>query len=607
MSYPQDDPTRPSAPPAWTPVSTPPGGAPPPGGPPQWTPGSPQQPLFAVDPPRRRGRSLRWALAAAVTAIVLVAGVALAFFANSSQTTAALGPTFLPATTVAYVEARLDLPGDQRNNLVSFLGRFPGLADPATFEQKVNDTLDRLTRQSSAEQLVYTRDIKPWFEGEISIGITSLPTALATGGGAQDVPFVGALSVSDRGALERFMATVRVQLQAQGATFTEVEHGGTLIVTAAGATPVSYAITDDLLYFAVDVGQIQAALDVRAGTQPSLGESEPFKSRFAKLPAERLGAFFVDLSFLPAALAMTGSLEQLGIEPEALPTAIVGSLRVEADRVTADLHALLGTGSPVPPSRTTALAQRMPAGTMFYTEQRDVGAAIGTVMRQVKAMGVLPPDQLTQLELALGVPAEDAFAWVQDAALAVSVDGDRFTLGLVATVTDETLAAQRIASINTLVRAGIALSGGVPAEVVDETVAGATLTTIRATEDAPVEDLPFEPSVSYTLSEGVFYLGVGDFVAGALQRPEAEALASDARYTSAVEAAGGATNSGVVYLDLVGVREAAERSAFAAGGGQADQQYQTEIKPYLEPFDRLVLVYAARDGAIETRLVLLVR
>ncbi len=244
---------------------------------------------------------------------------------------------------------------------------------------------------------------------------------------------------------------------------------------------------------------------------------------------------------------------------------------------------------------------------MFYTEQRDVGAAIGTIMRQVKAMGVLPSDQLTQLELALGVPAEEAFAWVQDAALAVSVDGDRFTVGLVATVTDETLAAQRIASINTLVRAGIALSGEVPVEVVDETVAGATLTTIRATDDAPVEDLPLEPSVSYTLSDGVFYLGLGDFVAGALQRPAAEALVSDARYTSAVEAAGGATNSGVVYLDLVEVREAAERFAFAAVGGPADQQYQTEIKPYLEPFDRLVLVYAARDGAIETRLVLLVR
>ncbi len=105
--------------------------------------GAPLPPVTPVSRPK----PVRWIVALLATALVVATGVGLAMLATGSRTTTAQGPTFLPPDTMVYMETRLDLPGDQRENLIAFMGKFPGFADPAAFDLKVNDTLDRLTRE----------------------------------------------------------------------------------------------------------------------------------------------------------------------------------------------------------------------------------------------------------------------------------------------------------------------------------------------------------------------------------------------------------------------------------------------------------------------------
>lgn len=566
---------------------------------------------------KRGGGPIRWIVAIAVTLIIAVAAAGLAIVAIGARTTTAVGPSFLPASTVAYMEARLDFPGDQRDRLVELIGRFPGFDDPANFDLKINDALDKFLGDSSGGLVSYTRDIKPWFTGEVSIGVTDAPEMDTLDNGAFDPPVVMGLGVSDRAALDRFVALLRVQAEAAGATFTQSEHAGATIVSwdagSASLGAVSFAVTDDVLLVAMAEEQVRTALDVRSKTQPSLAEAESFSSRIAALPAERLGAVYLDLGFLRQALekvmdSLAGpAAAGLGlIDLDQLPSHLVAALRAEGDRIVLDTRITPGTAAPALSVRATTLAERMPATTVFYAESRDVGRTLQLVISQLKArMGdQIPDSQLRQIEEFLGTPVEDFLTWIADGGLGVSVDGDQIGVGMVATVTDEAVAIERVARLSAAISAASLLSN-VPFEVDEETVGDARLTTISLVSEAAdpsiLGDLPFTPSLSYAVYDGIFYLGLSDFVRGAVQRQAAESLASTDAYMTAVEAAGGATNSGVAYMDIASLRATIERQLpEEARAGYEDRQ------PYLAPLDRLVVVGTAADADIATRVVLFV-
>ena len=55
-----------------------------------------------------------------------------------AQTGSHRWPDLLPATAVAYGELRLDLPGDQHDQLAAFMAHFPGFDDPASFDTKLD-------------------------------------------------------------------------------------------------------------------------------------------------------------------------------------------------------------------------------------------------------------------------------------------------------------------------------------------------------------------------------------------------------------------------------------------------------------------------------------
>jgi hypothetical protein len=577
--------------------------------------GAPLPPVTPVSRPK----PVRWIVALLATALVVATGAGLAMLATGSRTTAAQGPTFLPPETMVYMETRLDLPGDQRENLIAFMGKFPGFADPAAFDLKVNDTLDRLTRESTQGEYSYAADIKPWFDGEVAIGITDVPELPGVSGddvidGAEVPDFVGSLSVADRAALEAFLVRLRADLTE--ATYVETAHGDVTIVTyqdhAAPDPLFSYAVTDESLLFAAQAADLMAALDVRSGAQPSLAGAAGFQERFAGLPSERLSALYVDLrgyrqvleSQLSEVDEATRAMFSDGLHR--LPDSVAATLRVEGDRMVADMVWSDADGATTPTARSTSLAARMPSTSAFYLESRDVGQTIKTTVEQAMAQfdEMLLESQLEQVEDFLGAPTEDFLLWLEDTAVSVSLDGDQVSFGMAATITDTTIAAQRVERLTTAVRAAAAF-GEVPFEIEEVDVAGSLVTTIQPVSDPSFplpDDLPFEPSLSYGIHEDVFYLGMGDFVTDAMQQSESDSLAGNAAYSTALEASGGDTNTGVMYLDIASIRSFGERMVPDAERAE----YDLEAKPYLEALDRFIMTGITTDGGNAARALLYV-
>jgi hypothetical protein len=617
MSHPSEDPSRPATS-VWRPDAAASGGPAP------WQLGD-RDTVGTVPPARRRRGPLRWIVALLATALVATAGIGVALFAAGGQTANTIGASFLPSGSVAYVEGRLDLPGDQRENLVRFVGRFPGFADPSNFQLKIDETLDKYTREASDGRYVWSTDIRPWFEGEFAVGLLEWPEvddlradrAESRTGGTPTPRFVGALGIADRVALDAFLGRLRQDAGDRGVTFAERDHGGTTIVSAeteSAAERVAYAATDDLFLFGMDAADVAVALDTLAGG-PSLADDEAFAVRMAKLPEQRLGAFYMDTGAFAAALEavvdeipggmLGGGVGECAFSLEQVPTAMAGALRVEGDRMMVDTRMVPGSRAPEMPVRDSGLDDRMPASTVAYVEQRDLGRTIRCVVEQVKTFTGLTDDQLRQIEEFLGTPVEDFLDWVADAGLAVALDGEHVSFGLVTTVTDVSVATQRIARLTAAINAA-AVFGDVPFEVVDEQVAGATLTTVRLRSDSPMPlppDLPIDPSLSWTVHDGRFVLGTSDFVRDVVERDPADGLASTEAYRTALDAAGGASNAGTLYVDVASIVAAAER----AMPDESRAHYEREIRPYLAPLDRLIAVAGMDAEELTTRTLLFVR
>ena len=68
--------------------------------------------------------------------------------------------------------------------MAQFLSKFPGFADQAALDSKLDEVLDRLIGDGTKGKQTFTKDIKPWFDGQLAFAVGPLPAM--TGGDAQD-------------------------------------------------------------------------------------------------------------------------------------------------------------------------------------------------------------------------------------------------------------------------------------------------------------------------------------------------------------------------------------------------------------------------------------
>ena len=259
----------------------------------------------AAAPVASRPARGRWIVALLATGFVVAVAAALVFLAGGPTPSGA--PAYLPANTLVYSEARLDLPGDQRQKAAEFLSHFPGFDDKAALDRKIDETLDRFFRDGTGGRYSYTGDLKPWFGGQVSVALLDLPNTDSRAAGA---PVLALVSISDRAKAQAALDKLRGEAQTTGASFRSEDYKGTTIWSVeastrgrqAGPQRAEYALTNDMLLVSLQTGGVKAALDRKGGAGDVLGRSRAYTEGTRGLRDDRVGAFYLGTAAFKAAL-----------------------------------------------------------------------------------------------------------------------------------------------------------------------------------------------------------------------------------------------------------------------------------------------------------------
>jgi hypothetical protein len=561
----------------------------------------------AVPPPgapvRPRGL-VRWGVAVGTLAVVVgVVSIAVVLLAAGSVGSAIRG--WLPPDTVAYLEVRADLPGDQRSNVADLLARFPGFADRATLETKIDETIERLLDDSGVR---WTQDVKPWFGGEFGLVVTS---AIFDAAAELDEPgpFEPAAPPEDGAALlvavrDAAAASAWVATQVEGDVRTETYAGGELtLVAGPEGTMMAFAARNDVLVLGGE-GTVRAVLDT--GGASRVGDSEPFAAGRRAAPGAYLGFGYVDLAaFIDGALEAAGEAAELpqACLDEALaaaPAWAVGSVRAEDDLLAFTSTVAEVGERPATAATASVIAEHLPDTTVVALGTREFGPSLLAWLDRLERLLTCDPEAAEIIDqLLVGLAAfggADALAgWAGDAAFALDFGDRGWTGGFAATAADEAAAGralQQVRSILALAGAG----GDVGIQVREEPYGEGALLLIEVQSDLAGEEAP---AFAATVQGGVFAVGTVDFVKGVVDTERHTSLAATDAYRRAVSAAGG-TGVSEVFVHLAGLAAGVETMVPT----EEQDRFRTEVKPYLEPLEAFVALAGPPGETTESRAVI---
>jgi uncharacterized protein DUF3352 len=572
------------------------------------------------------GRASGWRVP--LIALVAVAAVAVGAVAGAvllMGRSAGLGASaeYVPADSVMYLEAHLDLPGAQREQLRGILERFPGVKPDEILGEALGETLDKALSDANAP-FDYTTDVAPWFNGQVAFALLDYPVTADPM--AMELPsMVALLGVRDPAAATAFADRLRRDLEADGASFTSSDHGGTTIWTLdLGDVPLgmppgagfAYAVTNDQLVLASGVTEVTTALDVRAGNGASLSDRAEVRQLGGRLPEERAGVFTLDVGAMLAELraqlesSQPGLADALGGSLDSIPTFSISSISFEADSVRFDSVSTVPDGASAPENAERGFASQVPSDAIFFADGDGLGTGLEQAVTSLKAalaVGPTGPDQLAQLEqfeAALGADLEQFVSWIGGGAVVAGSDGEEPYFGLVLEAADADAARQRMNQLRALAELA-ALDPTAGVTVTTETVGSVEVTTIRADlSSAGMLGVPTGAVIEWAIDGDRVLVGVGDrLVRRLLALDPADSLAQTSRFRTAVERFGGAQNSGVVYLDVAALREA----VVSVVPPEMLTEYQKTVAPNLEPLDYLVSVTRVEGDGWVSRMALVLK
>ncbi len=542
---------------------------------------------------------------------VLVAGQAVPL---------ARAASYVPPDAVMYAEARLDLPGTQREYLRALLERFPSADADAILTEALADTLDEALSDANSP-FDYSNDVAPWFDGTFAFAMLDYPlNADPTNMRLPSV--VGMFGVRDAPAANELIETLRAEAAGEGSSFTSSEHDGVMIWTLdvepdefapMQGVGFAYALTGDQLLFANGADPIRAALDAEGGD--SLADADGVGPLLNVLPEERSGTMVVNSAAMLAELraelesVQPGLADALAGYLDAVPPISVGSLAFADDAVLMDGVSSMPEGPLAPANSQRDLATRVPGDAIFFADGSRVGPMLEQMMVSLKAtlaLGPMGESQLEELEgaeAALGAELDEFVSWIGDGAMTAGWDGEAPYVGLVLRADDPDAAARRLNQLGAL--AELAAGGSdMPVDIATETVDGVEVTRITY-GDALGPDLGLLGSmaVEYALDGETALVGFGrGFVRGALTMDPADSLADGERYTAAIGRFGGSDNAGTFFVDLTALRLAVEGAIPVDG----DPEY-AEVRPNLEPLDYVAGVTRVDGDRAVVRLGLVLR
>lgn len=551
-------------------------------------------------PAWRRASGVRWAIAlGAVALVVAVSAVIVVLASGRPATSVTVG--YMADDTIAYSEFRLDLPGDQRAKLAAFMSSFPGFKDQAQFDPKLDEALDRIVRAASSDAQSWTADIKPWFAGQIAVG--SRPADISPTNafaGSTGNPGLFVITIRDKAAAAAWLK------KTVGSGLNESDYNGATILSAPDAgfgIPFVFAVTDKVLLAGADA-DVRAAVDSKGGNK--LADDAEFKAAFGTVKGDYVSFGFIDYqSLLKSTIdaAAGGGLGSTTVDDELLalvPTWFASVGRIENDSIVSDSSFPsidFGFGAQ---NKHSGLAGHAPAGTIFYSESHDIGAATVAFLDRLRQIPELR-QTFSQIDQSAGMIGgiDGTVGWWGDVALAVSKDASGNVGGsLLIAPTD----AQKARDFFDTMRSFVVLAGGGAGISIRDVQHGETTISIVDFSEAVGQGagLPpgLKPELAFALTNDVVVLGSGEsFVGAVLDANGGTSLAGSARYQDLVKRVG-EQNLGVTFVDVAAVRELVEPLLKPELSADDWAFYEREIKPYLLPFDAAVSS-SVKDGGTD--------
>lgn len=561
---------------------------------------------------QRRPSRGRWAIAGLI-ALVVVALSAAGLFALVGASNQAVVAAWSPSDAVAYVEVRGDLPGDQRQNLGAFLAHFPGFADQSTLQTKLDETLDKLVSKASDGKQDWSKDIKPWFGGQVGVSFSSFPTMSMTDPGTGMANFRYLLVATQK---DPAAAMAWVKSLSGTATTEETYKGVTLTIYSSTGMKAAVGATGGVL-LAGDEASVKAAID-RNG-KDGLASSKSFSSAMASIKDDQVTRSYIDMkAYFDALTSMSGMMGGTATLPQSmldrLPAWVGAGGRIDSDALVGTLVAPVPSGTPTVDDRESAIAKRLPAQTIALFDAHDYGTLLKAQLDQLRNDPQLGAalKQADQAAATLG-GLDHLIGWIGDVGVVVTADGATPGGGIVIIPTDVDQATGVMTELRNLIALGGASSG---ITITDEPYGDGTITTIDAgdlgaligklnpSSSTPTLPISGHVQVSYTIQNGALIVGIGpDWVKSIVDVKPGSSLADEARYKDAMNRVG-AKNATSVWVDLTAIRTLVEPLIAKNGGAN----YATDVKPYVEPFDVLAGATQTDDGkSIATYVVTVIK
>jgi hypothetical protein len=547
-----------------------------------------------------RPSRVRWAIA--LVGVALVIGIAAAIVALAAGRPApSIAVGYMPEDAVQYMEYRFDLPGDQRQKVASFLSAFPGFDDQAPIDTKLDESFDRILAAATENELTWTADIDPWFGGIVAMGSGAPDPEDASGGirvfGASDSVVV--LTVKDRDLAAAWFESVGDTQVARG------EYNGTILYTSTGGLGPRFAaaINDEVMLVGTE-DAVKAALD--SGGDGGLADDPEFKAAFDIVTEDYVFFSFLDYkSLLDASMALAdegaSNTDAVAIATQltSLVPAWIGTYgRFENDAIAFETAQPSGDLNAGDGNAGSTLLGMAPPDTIAYAETHDVGAVIRELINSLREVAAVD-EHLDEVEATIGMTADDIFGWWGDAAVVVSDQGGTVGGGLLVVPTDAA-AAERLFVV---LRSAVAFAGGGAGVELRDVQHGDTTITVIDFSDASgynEGDLPpgYEPEIAWAVTPEVVVVGYGQaFVESVLDAGPGPSLADDARVSGLLDRVGD-ENLSFTFLDIRAARELVEPLMREGMSPEEWSQYETEIKPFLLPFDAMA-ASLQKDGDLD--------
>lgn len=511
----------------------------------------------------RRSHRGRWAIAGAVVLIVALLTAGGAFVLSGAGGLKSLTASAAPKNTYAFLEVRVDLPGDQHARLADFMSHFPGFADRAQFNTALDEMLNRLTSSVSPD-LNYTTAFKPWMQGEFSL-------ALVDEGRQASAGVVAIFAVKDRAGAESWAASTIARRSLALATS---DYAGTkLYSTGSGANDEAYAVTDQDLFVGTTPG-VKNALDAK--TNGSLADNANYQAAMKSVTGDGIARMFLDTGHVAAIGTSGNMMPGIGmavssvLSTKDVPTWIAGSLRAESDRVVVTVAmprtgaSSLGIGN-----HSSTLASLLPGTTVAVAEAHSIGKVITGVMPMMASQSGMTSssNQIAQVtDILSKIGGTD---WIGDGAVVLTKDGSTLGGGVVVEATDAATASVKeslITNLATLASVTMHVSSK------DEAYKGVTITLINIPADV-TGGIPIQIAVA--AKDNLIVAGYTDaFVKAVVDTTSSNSLASQADYSN-VMAQAGSSNEQSFYVNVPAVED-------QIGQQFSPARWTADYKPYFD-------------------------